>query len=160
MYLLDYPTHQHYKWQQPLQLCRIFAIPMFPCLSELQPLGVEKKGKFGCSNWRKKLMTLLTQTPIFRQACLVCCTCNMSTCTIYCSFKYQLPCEARCSISLTWSSKELTPVTLSSLYIRRQHGQEVRVLDLQFGGHEFKSCSDHQLDFFAVVLSSNPPSRW
>ena len=33
----------------------------------------------------------------------------------------------------------------------------VRVLDLQFGGLEFKSRPDHLLDLFSVVLSSNPP---
>ena len=36
---------------------------------------------------------------------------------------------------------------------RRQRGQVVRALNLQFGGPKFKSRSDHELDLFTVVLS-------
>ena len=45
---------------------------------------------------------------------------------------------------------------------RLQQGQRdraVRAPDLQFGGPEFKSRTDRQLDLFSVLPSSNPRPR-
>lgn len=56
-----------------------------------------------------------------------------------------------CFSSLTWNSKEFNIV----LPLKRQCGQMVRVLDLQFRGPEFKSRCDRYLDLFSVVSSSN-----
>ena len=41
---------------------------------------------------------------------------------------------------------------------RRQHGRVVRAPDLKSGGPGFKSRSDHYLNLFSVVPSSNPRS--
>ena len=41
----------------------------------------------------------------------------------------------------------------------RQRGRVVKALDLQFGGPEFKSCPDRQLDLFSVVTNLNPRPR-
>ena len=50
------------------------------------------------------------------------------------------------------------PATQASL-LRRQSGQVVSVYDSQSGGPGFESRSGNLLDFFSVILSSNPWPR-
>ena len=52
----------------------------------------------------------------------------------------------------------LGEVKLNPMLARRQHGRVVRAPDLKSGGPGFKSRSDHYLNLFSVVPSSNPRS--